>query len=59
VLVLREGEERFLMLFGWALGEYMWTVVEDAGRHLGARAVGADALASLQGGAEEEVGANA
>jgi len=58
-LVLREGEERFLMLFGWALGEYMWTVVEDAGRHLGARAVGADALASLQGGAEEEVGANA
>ena len=45
-LVLREGEDRFLMLFGWALGEYMWTVVEDAGRHLGARPVGVDALAS-------------
>jgi len=53
-LVLREGEDRFLMLFGWALGEYMWSVVEDAGRHLGARPVGADALASAQ-----QVGANA
>jgi len=57
-LVLREGEERFLMLFGWALGEYMWTVVEDAGRHLGARPVGADALASPHESAEQ-VGANA
>ena len=53
-LVLREGEDRFLMLFGWALGEYMWTVVEDAGGHLGGRPIGADALASA-----EQVGADA
>ena len=33
--VLREGEDRFLMLFGWALGEYMWTVVADAAESLG------------------------
>ena len=45
-LVLREGEQRYLALFGWALGEYVWGVVEDAARHLGGRPVGADALAS-------------
>ncbi|HEX7298190.1 MAG TPA: hypothetical protein VF257_04225 [Solirubrobacteraceae bacterium] len=33
--VLREDEDRFLMLFGWALGEYMWTVVADAAERLG------------------------
>jgi hypothetical protein len=33
--VLREDSERFLMLFGWALGEYMWTVVADAAQRLG------------------------
>jgi heterotetrameric sarcosine oxidase gamma subunit len=33
--VLREDDDRFLMLFGWALGEYMWTVVADAARALG------------------------
>lgn len=33
--VLREDSERFLMLFGWALGEYMWTVVADAAESLG------------------------
>jgi glycine cleavage system aminomethyltransferase T len=33
--VLREDEDRFLMLFGWALGEYMWTVVADAAGALG------------------------
>ena len=33
--VLREDGERFLMLFGWALGEYMWTVVADAAESLG------------------------
>ena len=35
--VLREDAERFLMLFGWALGEYMWTVVADAGERTGRR----------------------
>jgi hypothetical protein len=45
--VLRESEDRFLVLFGWALGEYMWTVVADAAEHLGARPAGVDALAAL------------
>jgi glycine cleavage system aminomethyltransferase T len=35
--VLREDEDRFLMLFGWALGEYMWTVVADAASPLGGK----------------------
>jgi glycine cleavage system aminomethyltransferase T len=33
--VLREDDDRFLMLFGWALGEYIWTVVSDAASALG------------------------
>lgn len=49
-IVLREAEDRFLMLFGWALGEYMWTVVQDAARSLGGMPVGADALARLTAG---------
>ena len=51
-LVLREAEDRFLMLFGWALGEYMWSVVEDAGGRLGARPVGVDALEPLDAAAQ-------
>ncbi len=43
-LVIREDEERYLFLFGWATGEYMWSVVADAGEHLGGRPVGVDAL---------------
>jgi glycine cleavage system aminomethyltransferase T len=42
--VLREDSDRFLMLFGWALGEYMWTVVADAAEGLGGGPVGIDAL---------------
>ena len=42
--VLREDSERFLMLFGWALGEYMWTVVADAATSLGGAPMGIDAL---------------
>jgi glycine cleavage system aminomethyltransferase T len=42
--VLREGEDRFLMLFGWALGEYMWSVVADAAQGMGGAPVGVDAL---------------
>jgi heterotetrameric sarcosine oxidase gamma subunit len=42
--VLREDNDRFLMLFGWALGEYMWTVVADAAEGLGGGPVGVDAL---------------
>ncbi len=41
--VLREAEERYLMLFGAALGEYMWTVVADAAERLGGGPVGVDA----------------
>ena len=43
-MLLREGPERFLMLFGWALGEYMWAVVADAADGTGAGPLGADAL---------------
>lgn len=43
-MVLRAAEDRWLLLFGWAVGEYMWTVVEDAARHLGGGPVGLDAL---------------
>ena len=43
-IVIREDEERYLFLFGWATGEYMWEVVADAGGHLGGHPVGADAL---------------
>jgi glycine cleavage system aminomethyltransferase T len=46
-LIVREDEERFLCLFGWAVAEYMWTVVDDAGRRLGGSPVGLDALPKL------------
>jgi glycine cleavage system aminomethyltransferase T len=42
--VLVEAPDRFLILFGAALARYVWTVVSDAGRHLGGRPVGADAV---------------
>jgi heterotetrameric sarcosine oxidase gamma subunit len=42
--VLREREDRLLVLVGWALGQYLWTVVADAAGHLGGGPVGADAL---------------
>jgi glycine cleavage system aminomethyltransferase T len=42
--VLRQTEDRWLMLFGAALGQYMWTVVADAAESLGGGPVGVDAL---------------
>jgi hypothetical protein len=39
--ILCEAEDRYLMLFGAALGQYVWTVVADAARHLGGGPVGA------------------
>jgi glycine cleavage system aminomethyltransferase T len=45
--VLRENGDRFLMLFGWAFGRYMWETVADAARNLGGGPVGADALAPI------------
>ena len=45
--VLREDDERWLMLFGAALGSYVWTVVADAAASLGGGPVGVDALAGV------------
>jgi glycine cleavage system aminomethyltransferase T len=42
--VLCLAEDRFLMLFGAAYGQYMWTVVADAAQRLGGGPVGADVL---------------
>ena len=39
--ILCEAEDRYLMLFGSAFGQYMWTVVEDAARHIGGGPAGA------------------
>jgi heterotetrameric sarcosine oxidase gamma subunit len=52
-IVICEGDQRFLMLFGWAVGEYVWSQVEEAGRRLGGAPVGVDALASLDAQVEE------
>jgi len=49
--ILCEADDRYLMLFGSALGQYVWTVVEDAARHLGGGPVGYDALVREQAGA--------
>ncbi|HUY60089.1 MAG TPA: hypothetical protein VMV16_10310 [Solirubrobacteraceae bacterium] len=46
-IVIREGELRFLFLFGWATSEYMWSVVADAGTHLGGQPLGVDQLAAF------------
>lgn len=46
--VLREAEERLLVLVGWALGEYLYEVVADAAEHLGGGPIGADALKERQ-----------
>ena len=49
--ILCEAEDRYLMLFGAAFGQYMWTVVADAARHLGGGPVGYDALVREAAGA--------
>jgi heterotetrameric sarcosine oxidase gamma subunit len=51
--ILREGEQRWLMLFGAALGQYMWTVVADAAETLGGGPVAIDALEPVVGAREE------
>jgi heterotetrameric sarcosine oxidase gamma subunit len=33
--LLRDAEDRLLILVGWALGAYLWEVVADAAGHLG------------------------
>ena len=49
--ILREAEDRWLMLFGAALGSYVWTVVADAAATLGGGPIGVDALAEVAVGA--------
>ena len=44
-----EAPDRYLFTFGWATGEYVWSVVADAGAHLGGRPIGLDALGQLAG----------
>lgn len=46
-IVICEAENRYLLLFSWAIGQYMWSVVADAGAHLGGRPIGVDDLADL------------
>lgn len=43
-MILVEAPDRFLLLFGWAIGEYMWNVVADAAAHLGGAPIGLGAL---------------
>lgn len=43
-MVLHEAEDRFVVLFGAALGHYVWTAVADAAERLGGAPVGVDAL---------------
>ncbi|MBV9942302.1 MAG: hypothetical protein JO262_09265 [Solirubrobacterales bacterium] len=39
-MILVEAPDRFLLLFGWAIGEYMWSVVADAAKYLGGAPIG-------------------
>jgi heterotetrameric sarcosine oxidase gamma subunit len=45
--ILCEAPDRYLMLFGAALGQYVWTLVDDAARNLGGGPVGVDSLEPL------------
>jgi glycine cleavage system aminomethyltransferase T len=46
-LAIREAEDRYLLLAGFAYGEYLWTVVADAAGHLGGGPIGVDDLPEL------------
>jgi len=54
-MVLRQRGDRYVLMFGSAYAQYMWTQVTDAAEPLGGLLVGADALA----GTREEVPAGA
>jgi glycine cleavage system aminomethyltransferase T len=43
-MILVDAPDRFLLLFGWAVGEYVWTVVADAAGPFGGHPVGIEAL---------------
>jgi glycine cleavage system aminomethyltransferase T len=47
-MVLRERGERYVLMFGSAYAQYMWTQVTDAAEPLGGAIVGADALAATR-----------
>jgi len=47
--VLREGEQRYLLLFGAAYGSYMWSLLADVAGHLGGQPVGVEAIAAAAG----------
>jgi heterotetrameric sarcosine oxidase gamma subunit len=47
-ILVREAPERYLLLFGWAVGQYLWTVVHDAAGALGGGPVGAQLLEELR-----------
>jgi heterotetrameric sarcosine oxidase gamma subunit len=42
-IVIRESQDVFLLLFGWAYSDYLWEVAIDAAESLGGGGVGADA----------------
>jgi glycine cleavage system aminomethyltransferase T len=42
-----EAEDRYLILFGWATAEYVWSVVADAADRLGGGPAGVDQLPEL------------
>ena len=42
-----EADDRYLILFGWATAEYVWSVVADAASSLGGGPVGVDQLREL------------
>ena len=45
--LIHESQDRYLMLFGWATAEYVWSVVADAASSLGGGPVGVDQLQEL------------
>ena len=51
-MVLRQGGDRFLHLFGAGFADYVWTVFTDAARSLGGRTVGTEALGAILGDGE-------
>jgi glycine cleavage system aminomethyltransferase T len=43
-MILVEATDRFLLLFGWAVAEYMWEVVADAAKPFNGTPVGIEAI---------------
>jgi len=58
-IVLRESDDVYLLLFGAAYAEYMWTTVLDAARRLGGAPVGVDSARATRLAALGEAGDDA